>query len=116
MEVQVLSRALEPSLEILHFVASVGNRALFQSATTDAGAAKPSFTAKEDTEGLTISGSKTFGVEIGNNRDLKLRQSLDLRLVGNVSSDVSLLAVLSDQDVPAKARDWAGTLNQDRAE
>jgi TorA maturation chaperone TorD len=26
------------------------------------------------------------------------------------------LVKLSDQDVPAKARDWAGTLNQDRAE
>jgi len=50
--------------------------------------------------GLTVSGSKTFGIEVGNRRDLKLRQSLDLRLTGRVSHDVTLLAMLSDQDVP----------------
>ena len=50
--------------------------------------------------GLLVSGSKTIGIEIGNRRDLKLQQSLDLRLTGRVSRDVSLLAILSDQDVP----------------
>jgi hypothetical protein len=58
------------------------------------------FTGEAETSGLDISGSKTFGIEIGNRRDLKLRQSLDLRLSGRVSRDVTLLAILSDQDVP----------------
>jgi hypothetical protein len=60
----------------------------------------PGFTEDAETSGLDISGSKTFGIEIGNRRDLKLRQSLDLRLSGKVSRDVTLLAILSDQDVP----------------
>ncbi len=58
------------------------------------------FTAGEETEGLDLSGSKTFGIELGNNRDLALRQSLDLRLTGKVGRDVSLLAILSDQNLP----------------
>ena len=58
------------------------------------------FTSAGDVSDLEISGSKTFGVEMGNRRDLKLRQSLDLRLSGKVSRDVSLLAILSDQDIP----------------
>jgi len=63
--------------------------------------AKPvGFTSASDVSDLDISGSKTFGVEMGNRRDLKLQQSLDLRLTGKVSKDVSLLAILSDQDLP----------------
>lgn len=58
------------------------------------------FTGSAETAGLSISGSKTFGIEVGNRRDLKLRQSLDLRLTGQVTDDVSLLAILSDQDIP----------------
>lgn len=58
------------------------------------------FTGEEETEGLSISGSKTFGIEVGSRQDLKLSQSLDLRLTGQVSRDVSLLAILSDQDIP----------------
>lgn len=63
--------------------------------------AKPvGFTSASEVADLDISGSKTFGVEMGNRRDLKLQQSLDLRLTGRVSKDVSLLAILSDQDLP----------------
>jgi len=63
--------------------------------------AKPiGFTSASDVSDLDISGSKTFGVEMGNRRDLKLQQSLDLRLTGRVSKDVNLLAILSDQDLP----------------
>jgi hypothetical protein len=58
------------------------------------------FNPSEETQGLDISGSKTFGVTIGNRQDLKLQQSLDLRLSGQVTHDVSLLAILSDQDLP----------------
>lgn len=58
------------------------------------------FTGESETQGLSISGSKTFGIEVGSRQDLKLSQSLDLRLTGQVSHDVSLLAILSDQDIP----------------
>lgn len=58
------------------------------------------FTSESETGGLDVSGSKTFGVEVGNRRDLKLRQSLDLKLAGTLPGDVSVLALLSDQDVP----------------
>ncbi|NNF08113.1 MAG: hypothetical protein HKN21_15220, partial [Candidatus Eisenbacteria bacterium] len=58
------------------------------------------FTSSSDVSGLEISGSKTFGIELGNRQDLKLRQSLDLRLFGNLNPDTKLLAILSDQDLP----------------
>jgi hypothetical protein len=58
------------------------------------------FTSAADVSDLDISGSKTFGIEMGNRSDLKLQQSLDLRLTGRVSKDVNLLAILSDQDIP----------------
>jgi len=58
------------------------------------------FTGFHESAGLELSGSKTFGIEIGNRRDLKLRQSLDIRLTGEVAPDVRLLAILSDQDIP----------------
>jgi hypothetical protein len=67
---------------------------------TDRAPPPPGFTGEAEASGLDISGSKTFGIEIGNRRDLKLRQSLDLRLSGRVSRDVTLLAILSDQDIP----------------
>ncbi len=71
------------------------------SAPTDTLARPPTpFNPEAETRGLDISGSKTFGVTIGNRQDLKLRQSLDLRLSGQVTHDVSLLAILSDQDLP----------------
>jgi hypothetical protein len=66
----------------------------------DGGGKPQAFTGEAESAGLDVSGSKTFGIEVGNRRDLKLRQSLDLRLSGKVTHDVSLLAVLSDQDVP----------------
>ncbi len=68
-------------------------------ADTAAAPVRP-FNPAEETEGLDLSGSKTFAVEIGNRQDLKLRQSLDLRLAGRVTRDVTLLAILSDQDLP----------------
>lgn len=49
---------------------------------------------------LDLSGSKTFTFELGSNRDLSLRQTLDLRVNGNVSRDVKLRAILSDRNLP----------------
>jgi hypothetical protein len=58
------------------------------------------FTGDAESAGLALSGSKTLGIEVGNRSDLKLRQTLDLKLTGQVTRDVSLLAILSDQDIP----------------
>ncbi len=49
---------------------------------------------------LQIAGSKTFSVEVGSQRDLSLRQSLDLSVFGRIGRDVSVRAVLTDRDTP----------------
>ncbi len=49
---------------------------------------------------LDLSGSKTFTFELGSNRDLTLRQTLDLRVAGKLSDDVKLRAILSDRNLP----------------
>ena len=64
------------------------------------GARPTPFTGDAESAGLALSGSKTLGIEVGNRSDLKLRQTLDLKLTGQVTRDVSLLAILSDQDIP----------------
>lgn len=70
-------------------------------AGTETPSARPeAFTGDTDLSGLSVSGSKTFGIEVGSRSDLRLRQSLHLRLTGDVAEDVSLLAILSDQDIP----------------
>lgn len=64
---------------------------------------RPATEAPGDEHGrpeLDLTGSKTFTVEVGSNRDLSLRQTLDLRVNGTVSRDVTLKAILSDRNLP----------------
>lgn len=49
---------------------------------------------------LRVAGSKTLAFDLGSNRDLSLRQTLDLRVEGALSSDVRLRALLSDRNLP----------------
>ncbi|MDZ4804620.1 MAG: hypothetical protein SGI90_07170, partial [Candidatus Eisenbacteria bacterium] len=66
-------------------------------------AVRPSLGQPDEAEGspeLTLGGSKTLTVEIGSNRDLSLKQTLDLQINGRVSKDVTLRAILSDRDLP----------------
>ncbi len=49
---------------------------------------------------LSVSGSKTFSVEVGSRQDMALRQSLDLAASGRVGRDVEVRAILSDRDTP----------------
>ena len=49
---------------------------------------------------LSLFGSKTFGIEVGSQRDLAVRQALDLTVRGSVARDVEVLALLSDRDTP----------------
>jgi hypothetical protein len=59
----------------------------------------PGLDAERETS-LDISGSKTFSVEVGTNRDLALKQSLDLLVNGRLGRDVRVKAILSDRNTP----------------
>ncbi|MFN8547934.1 MAG: hypothetical protein U0527_08220 [Candidatus Eisenbacteria bacterium] len=49
---------------------------------------------------LELAGSKTFSVEVGTAQDLRLRQSLDLTVRGQIARDVEVRAILTDRDTP----------------
>jgi hypothetical protein len=53
-----------------------------------------------DRPDLQVAGSKTIRFDLGNNRDLALHQTLDLRVEGTLSRDVRLRALLSDRNLP----------------
>ncbi len=49
---------------------------------------------------LTIDGAKTVALETGTNRDAAVEQSLRVRVGGRLGSDVTVTALLSDQNIP----------------
>lgn len=49
---------------------------------------------------LQVSGTKTFSISMGSKRTLAPDQSLNVNISGNVSENVSVLAILSDQNLP----------------
>ena len=49
---------------------------------------------------ISVSGSKSFSVELGRRRDATLSQGLDLSLRGRIAGDVDLSATLSDRALP----------------
>ena len=49
---------------------------------------------------LELAGNKSVALDFGNNRDVALRQSLDLNVSGRLAPDVEVLAVLSDRNTP----------------
>lgn len=50
--------------------------------------------------GLTFGGSKTFDINVGSGREAALNQSLRLNISGKLTDDITLNAVISDQNVP----------------
>jgi len=55
---------------------------------------------RESGDALVVSGTKSFAVELGRNRDAALHQTLDLAVRGRVAGDVEVAAILSDQRLP----------------
>ena len=49
---------------------------------------------------LEYSGSRTFGISVGSGRALSQNQEFRINVRGNVSDNIEVLAVLSDQDLP----------------
>ena len=52
------------------------------------------------TSQLEVSGSQTFGISAGSGRDITPNQELRVNVEGNVSENINILALLSDQDLP----------------
>ena len=54
----------------------------------------------DGTSQLEVSGNQTFGISVGSGRDVTPNQELRVNVEGNVSENISILALLSDQDLP----------------
>lgn len=53
---------------------------------------------------FVLSGSKTFSLEVGSEKDLSLRQGLSLTARGNMSENLEVSLLLSDQNVPVTSQ------------
>ncbi len=73
---------------------------IFAGADSLVGLRVPRSDGRRTDADLRVGGAKTFGVSVGSDRDLKLEQSLRLRVDGSVSRDVEVRAYLSDQNTP----------------
>ncbi|MYA70476.1 hypothetical protein F4009_07595 [Candidatus Poribacteria bacterium] len=58
------------------------------------------YSPDNQTSQLEVSGSQTFGISAGSGRDITPNQELRVNVEGNVSENISILALLSDQDLP----------------
>ena len=65
---------------------------------------QPEYTRQQLTEAaqppLQVTGTQTFGVSVGSGRALSQNQELRISVDGKVSDNVTVIALLSDQDLP----------------
>jgi hypothetical protein len=61
---------------------------------------------------LRVGGSKTFAISLGSERDLSLEQSLRVNISGQVTPDVEVVALLSDQSSPLQPEGDTQTLEE----
>ena len=64
------------------------------------GSRRSPMVSDSDSSQLEVSGSQTFGISAGSGRDITPNQELRVNVEGNVSENISILALLSDQDLP----------------
>lgn len=69
-------------------------------------------TANSVPSSLRATGSKTFRIETGSNRDPSLDQSLRLEISGKAARDVEVLAILSDRSNPIQSDGTTRRLNE----
>ena len=60
----------------------------------------PGTSAATSPSQLEYSGSRTFGISVGSGRALSQNQEFRINVRGNVSENIEVLAMLSDQDLP----------------
>jgi len=65
---------------------------------------KLAFAREKLSSDFVLSGSKTFSFEMGSQKDLSLRQGLSLAARGNVSENLEVSLLLSDQNVPVTSQ------------
>ena len=61
---------------------------------------------------LRVGGSKTFAISLGSDRNLSLEQSLQVNISGKISTDVEVVALLSDQSSPLQPEGDTQTLEE----
>jgi len=62
--------------------------------------------------GLSFGGSKTFDINVGSDKQAALNQTLRLNISGKLTDDISLNAVISDQNVPITPEGDTQELNE----
>ncbi|MEW6041177.1 MAG: hypothetical protein AB1633_06615, partial [Elusimicrobiota bacterium] len=61
---------------------------------------------------ISVSGSKTISISMGSNSALGLNQSLDVNISGDIARDVTINAILTDQNVPIEPEGTTRSLQE----
>jgi len=67
---------------------------------------------KKPFDGLNSRGSLVRGIRFGNNQSASVQSSLDLQLTGNLTDEIGINAVISDNNVPIQADGYTQQLQE----